>query len=144
MLGVIPGLVRPDFPGNDHCALRLVMADLARAMAMIIGARLFGPGNHIVPGSRCNELFVMHGTVMLLLFAPLTPPPGRGRRVQVPGFGLHGLTVCDAAWGCVMRGGSRTLAAPAEQVERWIVPGMSASAESMPSRQSSGPLQIAR
>ena len=29
-----------------------------------------------------------------------------------------------------MRGGSRTLAAPAEQVERWIVPGMSASAES--------------
>ena len=70
-------------PGNDHSALRLVMADFARAMAMIIRAQLFGPGNHIVPGSRCNELFVMHGTVMLLLFAPLTPPPGRGRRVQV-------------------------------------------------------------
>ena len=24
--------------------------------------------------------------------------------MQVPGFGLHGLTVCDAGWGCVMWG----------------------------------------
>ena len=45
------------------------MADFARAMAMIIGAQLFGPDNHIVPGSQYNELFAMHGTIMLLLFA---------------------------------------------------------------------------
>ena len=53
------------------------MADFARAMAMIIRAQLFGPDNHIVPDSQYNELFTMHGTIMLLLFA-------RGRRVQVP------------------------------------------------------------
>ena len=56
-------------PGNDHCVLRLVMADFARAMAMIIRAQLFGPDNHIVPDSQYNELFAMHGTIMLVLFA---------------------------------------------------------------------------
>jgi cytochrome c oxidase subunit 1 len=45
------------------------MADVARAMAMIIRAQLFGPDNQIVPDSRYNELFTMHGTIMLLLFA---------------------------------------------------------------------------
>jgi heme/copper-type cytochrome/quinol oxidase subunit 1 len=45
------------------------MADFAKAMAMVIRARLFGPDNHIVPGSQCNELFTMPGTIMLLLFA---------------------------------------------------------------------------
>ena len=44
---------------------------------MIIRAQLFVPDNHIVPDSQYNELFTMHGTIMLLLFA-------RGRRVQVP------------------------------------------------------------
>jgi heme/copper-type cytochrome/quinol oxidase subunit 1 len=44
-------------------------ADFARAMAMIIRAQLFGPDNHIVPDSQYNELFAMHGTIMLLLFA---------------------------------------------------------------------------
>jgi hypothetical protein len=42
------------------------MADFARAMAMIIRAQLFGPDNHIVPDSQYNELFAMHGTIMLL------------------------------------------------------------------------------
>jgi cytochrome c oxidase subunit 1 len=45
------------------------MADFARAMAMIIRAQLFGPEYHIVHGSQYNELFTMHGTIMLLLFA---------------------------------------------------------------------------
>ena len=37
-------------------------------------------------------------------------------------------------WGSVVRGRRRTLAARAEEVERWMVPCMSASAGSMPSR----------
>jgi heme/copper-type cytochrome/quinol oxidase subunit 1 len=28
-----------------------------------------GPDNHIVPDPQYNELFAMHGTIMLLLFA---------------------------------------------------------------------------
>ena len=44
------------------------MADLARAMAMIIRAQLSGPDNQIVPGSQYNELFAMHSTIMLVLF----------------------------------------------------------------------------
>jgi heme/copper-type cytochrome/quinol oxidase subunit 1 len=47
----------------------LVMADFAKAMAMTIRAQLFGPDNDIVPDSQYNELFAMHGTIMLLLFA---------------------------------------------------------------------------
>ena len=38
-------------------------------MAMIIRAQLSGPGNHLVPDQQYNELFTMHGTIMLLLFA---------------------------------------------------------------------------
>jgi len=45
------------------------MAGFAKAMAMIVRAQLFGPDNHIVPNSQYNELFTMHGTIMLLLFA---------------------------------------------------------------------------
>ena len=36
---------------------------------MIIRAQLSGPDNHIVPGSQYHELFAIHGTIMLLLFA---------------------------------------------------------------------------
>ena len=42
---------------------------IAGLMAMIIRAQLFGPDNHIVSDSQYNELFTMHGTIMLLLFA---------------------------------------------------------------------------
>ena len=45
------------------------MADFAKAMAIIIRAQLFGPDNQILPDSQYNELFTMHGTIMLLLFA---------------------------------------------------------------------------
>src|SRR5207344_26698 len=38
-------------------------------MAMIIRAQLLGPDEHLVSDQQYNELFTMHGTIMLLLFA---------------------------------------------------------------------------
>ena len=38
-------------------------------MAMVMRAQLFGPDNHIVSDQQYNELFTMHGAIMLLLFA---------------------------------------------------------------------------
>jgi cytochrome c oxidase subunit I len=38
-------------------------------LAMIMRAQLMGPNNHIVSEQQFNELFTMHGTIMLLLFA---------------------------------------------------------------------------
>jgi cytochrome c oxidase subunit 1 len=38
-------------------------------LAMIMRAQLMGPNNHIVSDQQYNELFTMHGTIMLLLFA---------------------------------------------------------------------------
>ena len=72
---------------------------------MIIRAQLFGPDNHIVPDSQYNELFTMHGTIMLLLFA-------RGRRVQVPPItrfdGVRcGLGMCDVGTPPDLGGASR-------------------------------------
>ncbi len=40
---------------------------IAGLMAMIMRAQLTGPGNHIVSDQQYNELFTMHGTIMLLL-----------------------------------------------------------------------------
>jgi cytochrome c oxidase subunit 1 len=42
---------------------------IAGLMAMIMRAQLFGPSNHLVSVQQYNELFTMHGTIMLLLFA---------------------------------------------------------------------------
>src|SRR5262249_265194 len=42
---------------------------VAGLMAMIMRAQLFGPDNHVVSDQQYNELFTMHGTIMLLLFA---------------------------------------------------------------------------
>ena len=42
---------------------------VAGLMAMIMRIQLFGPDNHIVSDQQYNELFTMHGTIMLLLFA---------------------------------------------------------------------------
>ena len=39
------------------------------AMAMIMRAQLMAPDNHLVSDQVYNELFTMHGTIMLLLFA---------------------------------------------------------------------------
>jgi cytochrome c oxidase subunit 1 len=41
----------------------------AGAMAMLIRAELFSPGTQIVTDEFYNQLFTMHGTIMLLLFA---------------------------------------------------------------------------
>jgi cytochrome c oxidase subunit I len=41
----------------------------AGLMAMIMRIQLFRPDNHIVSDQQYNELFTMHGTIMLLLFA---------------------------------------------------------------------------
>ncbi|MGH8840826.1 MAG: cytochrome c oxidase subunit I, partial [Jiangellaceae bacterium] len=41
----------------------------AGVMAMLIRAELFSPGNQIVTDEFYNQLFTMHGTIMLLLFA---------------------------------------------------------------------------
>jgi cytochrome c oxidase subunit I len=38
-------------------------------MAMIMRIQLLGPDNHVVSDQQYNELFTMHGTIMLLLFA---------------------------------------------------------------------------
>ncbi|HEV2373808.1 MAG TPA: cytochrome c oxidase subunit I [Streptosporangiaceae bacterium] len=38
-------------------------------MALIMRVQLMGPDNHIVSDQQYNELFTMHGTIMLLLFA---------------------------------------------------------------------------
>ena len=42
---------------------------IAGLMAMIMRIQLFGPDNHVVTDQQYNELFTMHGTIMLLLFA---------------------------------------------------------------------------
>jgi cytochrome c oxidase subunit I len=42
---------------------------LAGVMAMIIRAELWQPGNQFVSDAVYNQLFTMHGTIMLLLFA---------------------------------------------------------------------------
>ncbi|MBD0292291.1 MAG: cbb3-type cytochrome c oxidase subunit I, partial [Jiangellaceae bacterium] len=42
---------------------------LAGAMAMVIRAELFSPGTQFVRDEIYNQMFTMHGTIMLLLFA---------------------------------------------------------------------------
>ena len=42
---------------------------VAGLMAMVMRAQLLGPVNHLVSDQQYNELFTMHGAIMLLLFA---------------------------------------------------------------------------
>jgi cytochrome c oxidase subunit I len=42
---------------------------VAGLMAMIMRAQLWEPDSHLVSGQQYNELFTMHGAIMLLLFA---------------------------------------------------------------------------
>src|SRR6185437_9136593 len=42
---------------------------IAGLMAMIMRAQLMSPDNHLVSDQQYNELFTMHGAIMLLLFA---------------------------------------------------------------------------
>ena len=48
----------------------------AGVMAMLMRVQLLGPDQHVVSDQQYNELFTMHGTIMLLLFA--TPPKMTG------------------------------------------------------------------
>src|SRR5205814_9670121 len=41
----------------------------AGVMALIMRIQLIGPNEHIVSDQQYNQLFTMHGTLMLLLFA---------------------------------------------------------------------------
>ena len=41
----------------------------AGVMALLIRIQLLGPNEHVVSDQQYNELFTMHGTIMLLLFA---------------------------------------------------------------------------
>ena len=42
---------------------------IAGLMAMVMRAQLMGPDNHLVSDQQYNELFTMHGAIMLYLFA---------------------------------------------------------------------------
>ncbi|MFC5181745.1 aa3-type cytochrome oxidase subunit I [Actinomadura harenae] len=55
--------------GHLYLITSFVFFLLAGLMAMVIRAELFSPGQQIVSNEQYNQLFTMHGTVMLLLFA---------------------------------------------------------------------------
>ncbi len=55
--------------GNLYIVTSFAFFLLAGAMAMIMRAELARPGNQFVSDETYNQLFTMHGTIMLLLFA---------------------------------------------------------------------------
>ncbi len=55
--------------GNLYLATSFVFFLLAGLMAMVIRAELARPGTQVVDDEVYNQLFTMHGTIMLLLFA---------------------------------------------------------------------------
>jgi cytochrome c oxidase subunit 1 len=55
--------------GHLYLITSFVFFLIGGLMAMIMRAQLMGPDNHIVSDQQYNELFTMHGTIMLLLFA---------------------------------------------------------------------------
>ncbi|MFC4913391.1 cytochrome c oxidase subunit I [Actinomadura gamaensis] len=55
--------------GHLYLITSFVFFLLAGLMAMVIRAELFSPGQQFVTNEQYNQLFTMHGTVMLLLFA---------------------------------------------------------------------------
>jgi cytochrome c oxidase subunit 1 len=55
--------------GNLYLATSFAFFLLAGIMAMLIRAELAHPGNQFVDDEVYNQLFTMHGTIMLLLFA---------------------------------------------------------------------------
>jgi cytochrome c oxidase subunit 1 len=67
--------------GNLYFITSFVWFILGGIMALLIRAELFEPGLQVVDNpDQYNQLFTMHGTIMLLLFAtPLFPTsPSRG------------------------------------------------------------------
>jgi len=55
--------------GHLYLITSFVFFLAAGLMAMVMRIQLFGPDNHLVSDQQYNELFTMHGTIMLLLFA---------------------------------------------------------------------------
>ncbi len=55
--------------GNLYFATSFIFFLLAGVMALMMRAELAQPGNQVVSDETYNQLFTMHGTVMLLLFA---------------------------------------------------------------------------
>jgi cytochrome c oxidase subunit 1 len=55
--------------GHMYLITSFVFFLCAGVMALVIRIQLLGPTNNIVSDQQYNELFTMHGTIMLLLFA---------------------------------------------------------------------------
>jgi cytochrome c oxidase subunit I len=58
--------------GNMYLATAFAFFLLAGLMAMVMRAELARPGLQVVSAQQYNELFTMHGTIMMLLFATPT------------------------------------------------------------------------
>ena len=59
----------PKIIGNLYLITSFIFFLIAGAMAMIIRAELAQPGLQIVSNEQYNQMFTMHGTIMLFLFA---------------------------------------------------------------------------
>jgi cytochrome c oxidase subunit 1 len=55
--------------GMSYTVTSVIMLVIGGAFAMVIRAQLVAPNNHLVNFSQYNELFTMHGSVMIYLFA---------------------------------------------------------------------------
>src|SRR5215469_14106177 len=55
--------------GHLYLITSFIMFLFAGIMALVIRVQLLGPNNSIISDQQYNELFTMHGTIMLLLFA---------------------------------------------------------------------------
>jgi len=55
--------------GKNYMYTSLVFFIIAGALAMLIRTQLFAPNNHFVSQQTYNELFTIHGSMMLYLFA---------------------------------------------------------------------------
>ncbi|MFG0265695.1 MAG: cbb3-type cytochrome c oxidase subunit I [Rhodopirellula sp. JB055] len=57
--------------GHLYLATSFTLFLVAGLMAMVIRAELLEPGLQVVDNQQYNQMFTIHGTIMLLLFAPL-------------------------------------------------------------------------
>ncbi|MGR3805117.1 MAG: cytochrome c oxidase subunit I [Marinibacterium profundimaris] len=55
--------------GRWYCMTALVFMLMAGVMALLIRAQLAVPENDLIPADRFNQLFTMHGSAMMFLFA---------------------------------------------------------------------------
>jgi cytochrome c oxidase subunit I len=57
--------------GHLYLITSFVFFMIGGLLAMIMRTQLLGPDNHIVSDQQYNELFTMHGAIMLLFATPL-------------------------------------------------------------------------